>query len=230
MSFLYLLIRLQRNIKLSFFILFFLTVVSLNYIRPFILIPLVTAYLLYLFFGVNIRIEIRLMFVIIIVSIFCIYLLTNLSMVFSMAYFKDYLVRQISSDRVGRTYGSLAYFPNLRFFNIGDILTYLPLGLFAVWFSPFPWQFFSFSHIFTAPEMIVWYLLLPFAIKGIREAVRNKIRPSYLLITTIVIFSIALALAEGNLGTLFRHRGMVFMLFFIFIGFGYQSKFIQNNL
>jgi hypothetical protein len=64
------------------------------------------------------------------------------------------------------------------------------------------------QELAAAPEMLVWYLLV---IAGAATMWRERRRWSYLapLVLTIAGLMFILALAEGNAGTLFRHRAMV---------------------
>jgi 4-amino-4-deoxy-L-arabinose transferase-like glycosyltransferase len=90
----------------------------------------------------------------------------------------------------------------------GRTLSYLPTGLAYAIFAPFPLSARRLQEIVAAPDMLAWYVLV---IAGLATIWRERRRWSYLvpLIVTIGGLMLVLALAEGNVGTLFRHRAMV---------------------
>jgi hypothetical protein len=100
----------------------------------------------------------------------------------------------------------LANSDQLRSFR--GTLSYLPQGLAQVMFAPVPLMSTRAQELATAPEMVVWYLLLA---AGVVSSWRNRYRWTALapLILLVGGLTLVLALAEGNAGTLFRHRGMV---------------------
>ncbi|MBI4349622.1 MAG: glycosyltransferase family 39 protein [Elusimicrobia bacterium] len=85
---------------------------------------------------------------------------------------------------------------------------YLPKGLAFALFAPFPWAIDRTLDLLTVPEMLAWYLLLPAAGWSVfrhRERWRTLAPISLFVVGTLLVF----ALAQGNVGTLFRHRGML---------------------
>lgn len=62
--------------------------------------------------------------------------------------------------------------------------------------------------LLTAPEMVVWYVLM--ATAGLTLV---RLRARWWLLLPLVVFvagfTAAMALTEGNVGTLFRHRAMI---------------------
>lgn len=90
----------------------------------------------------------------------------------------------------------------------GRTLSYLPTGLAYAILAPFPLSARRLQEVVAAPEMLVWYLLVG---GGVATIWRERRRWTYLspLVLTIGGLMLVLALAEGNVGTLFRHRVMV---------------------
>lgn len=91
---------------------------------------------------------------------------------------------------------------------VARTLRHLPKGVAYVLFAPFPWVATRALDVLPMPEMLLWYLALAGAIL---TAVRY--RTSWRSLTPFVLFIsgilLILALAEGNVGTLYRHRAMV---------------------
>jgi hypothetical protein len=85
---------------------------------------------------------------------------------------------------------------------------YLPFGLAFALFAPVPWSGTRIQDLLPIPEMLVWYLALAGAIASVFHYRRSwqALAPLVFFVSgTLLIF----ALAEGNAGTLFRHRAMV---------------------
>lgn len=86
-------------------------------------------------------------------------------------------------------------------------LAHLPVGIFYALFAPFPWAIGSVADLAALPEMLLWYVVLGCAFATIwrkRRQWRWYVGEILFLAMTLFI----LALAEGNVGTLFRHRSM----------------------
>lgn len=91
---------------------------------------------------------------------------------------------------------------------LGRLLAYLPTGTVYALFAPFPWQLGRLADAATIPDMLVWYLVLGAALVSTWQH-RHRWRE----LLAITLFSAAavglFAVAEGNTGTLFRHRAMI---------------------
>jgi multidrug transporter EmrE-like cation transporter len=100
--------------------------------------------------------------------------------------------------------------PAVRFSGEGAVartLQYLPTGIAYALFAPFPWSTGRTLDLLTVPEMIAWYVLLAFALATLwreRRRWRELVGVSLFCAGLLAV----LALAEGNYGTLFRHRAM----------------------
>jgi 4-amino-4-deoxy-L-arabinose transferase-like glycosyltransferase len=87
-------------------------------------------------------------------------------------------------------------------------LSYLPVGLAYAIFAPVPLSTRRIQELITAPEMVWWYLLCLGALVTLGRERQNWQALAPVVVTTGGIL-LVLALTEGNVGTLFRHRGMV---------------------
>jgi hypothetical protein len=101
-----------------------------------------------------------------------------------------------------------------------DIIKAYANGMRYVLFSPFPWRINSKLQLMAYPQVILWYCMLPFILYGFyRGYRRDRLNTFVIFIYCFSLFSI-LALAEGNIGGLFRHRDMVLPFAFIFFAVG----------
>lgn len=91
---------------------------------------------------------------------------------------------------------------------VARTLAYAPRGAFYALFAPFPWEARARIDLVAIPEMLLWYVTFAGAL--ISLAVTRRMwwaeLPSALFIVGVLIM---LMLAEGNVGSLFRHRAIV---------------------
>lgn len=113
------------------------------------------------------------------------------------------------------------FFEEIRLDRIERVALYLPLGFLAVLTLPAPWSARSLSELAGSVEMLAWYPLIPFALWGMARALRWRPGPLLLLLTAVTLICF-LALLEGNVGTLFRHRSVVWPLLFFFAAAGVE--------
>ncbi|MDX1649204.1 MAG: hypothetical protein R3263_05050 [Myxococcota bacterium] len=103
-------------------------------------------------------------------------------------------------------------------------LRYLPLGLTYFLLAPAPWQLLGPRQLLTLPEMLAWYALLPFVVSGLVGALRERFVQALPVATLAFGLTVSYALVEGNLGTAYRHRAQVLVLFLIFAGAGLARR------
>lgn len=129
-------------------------------------------------------------------------------------------LRWLMQKRTDRAYGNLAFFSSWDITNIPRFILFLPVSFLMAIFAPFPWQLGSLSQIASLPEMLLFYYFIPAMFLGIKMLVTNEIKEGWVLIVYIFTIAFILALIEGNVGTLFRHRAIILPIYFVFIGIG----------
>jgi len=137
--------------------------------------------------------------------------------------FKMSTFEVLDKYRKFRAEGNLAFFSDADLSTPFKALRFLPLGLLFAWFAPFPWQI-STIQLMALPEMLLFYLLFPNLLRGMRLACRKSWGAVSSIIFFMIIMSSILALIEGNSGTLLRHRSYIIYLCFIFISVGIFRK------
>ncbi len=135
----------------------------------------------------------------------------------------------IDSYRNVRAYSNLAFLPNFSIVTPLALLAFLPLGLAAVLLAPFPWQLFSPSQIMAAPEMIAWYALFPFLVKGIIFSLKNRFKYAFPIFIYSCISLLMMGVLEGNIGTMFRHRAISLIFLLMFIAAGLSTHKNKNE-
>lgn len=104
--------------------------------------------------------------------------------------------------------------------NIFSVILSYTKGLSYALFSPFLWRISSEPQLTSYPQILLWYFLFPFIIVGILLSLRYKIRETFPLILYIFLATSLLALAEGNVGAVFRHRDWISPFFLAFAAAG----------
>ena len=89
--------------------------------------------------------------------------------------------------------------------------------------GPFPWQLTQKKHLFVLPEIITWYFLLFFIIKGIVKSIKKD----YKIILPIIIFSFiifgVLSFFMNNFGIITRIRMPAFLALLCLFPFGFEK-------
>ncbi|MSQ37872.1 MAG: hypothetical protein EXR61_06125, partial [Chloroflexi bacterium] len=87
-------------------------------------------------------------------------------------------------------------------------LAHIPRGLAYAVLAPFPWEVRRTADLATIPEMLAWYLLFTLAVWSLW-----RFRRHWWLLVPFALYVAGLlavfTLAEGNVGTLYRHRSMI---------------------
>lgn len=139
----------------------------------------------------------------------------------ALDFIKDMLQKHISMAlEKGIPYYILpaAYYQSRDLSNLalGEILIGFLKGWFYFLLSPFPWRIQSISQLFSMPQMILWYILLVFASIGFLVVFRKSPFVTFLFAFYIFLMGTLTSMADGNIGTLFRHRDMITPLILIF--------------
>lgn len=132
----------------------------------------------------------------------------------------------MQSLRRDMTYGAgSAYGQGANVSTVGGAAAFLPTGLAYFLLAPFPWAIGSLLQAVTLPETVVWYLLIPFGLRGLYLALRHDARAWTVPISVFLVVTFSYALVEGNVGTAYRHRAQVLPLAFIFCALGLRDAY-----
>jgi hypothetical protein len=114
------------------------------------------------------------------------------------------------------------YLQEARIATPEEALRYFPLGLFYFLTVPWPWQVGSFRQNLIIPETAFWLALYPLMVIGIRRAFKfNQPGTIFLLMMTggtCVVY----ALLSANVGTTYRMRSQVWLLWAPFAALGWE--------
>ena len=109
--------------------------------------------------------------------------------------------------------------------GLGNPVTFITntfLSFVYAFFGPFPWQLEIKKYLFVLPEMILWYFLLFFIIKGIISSIKKRNQ----MIFPLIIFSIfvmgVLSIYMSNFGIIIRLRMPVFLTLSCLFPLGFE--------
>lgn len=105
-------------------------------------------------------------------------------------------------------------------------------GLAYALFAPFLWSIKSGRQLMMYPQVAFWWMIFPFIIYGIIWSLKFKRGDTISIISFIISVYSVLALTEGNIGSVFRHRDWVTPLCLIFGVVGiirFSELFLKSN-
>jgi hypothetical protein len=104
-----------------------------------------------------------------------------------------------------------------------EAMEYLPQGLLYFLTVPWPWQLGAMRQNAVIPETAVWLLLYPFIALGFLRGLRvNRAGTAFILIVTIGM-SLFYAMLSGNVGSAYRMRCQVWLLWAPFAMWGWEA-------
>ena len=102
-------------------------------------------------------------------------------------------------------------------------------GIFHTLYEPLPNKINNKIKFFAFLQTGLLYLLIPIAFFGACLSLRYKFYQIISLVMYLIIFITLMAITEGNIGTVFRHRDML-MPFFIILGVAwYYTKVLKDK-
>lgn len=99
-------------------------------------------------------------------------------------------------------------------------ITIIPQGLVYLLFAPFPWQLASLRQSITLPEMLVWWTSFPLLMLGLWFTVKYRLRQASPVLIFTTMLTLSYSVFQGNIGTAYRQRAQLLVLYFIFVAAG----------
>lgn len=127
-------------------------------------------------------------------------------------------VRRAGSAREARS----GYLQEASVATPEEALQYFPVGLFYFLTVPFPWQVGSFRQNLIIPENAFWLGLYPLVVVGIRRALKSNRPGTVFLLLITGGMCVVYALLSANVGTTYRMRSQVWLLWAPFATWGWE--------
>lgn len=100
-------------------------------------------------------------------------------------------------------------------------LSAMPLGFAYLMFAPFPWQAANLRQTITIPDVLVWWVMMPFLVIGIIYTVKNRLRNAFPVLIFSLLLTLAYSITQGNVGTAYRQRAQIQVFLFVLVGVGW---------
>lgn len=210
-SLLYIFYKLVTEKKHLYFILFVAGLIALATLRVYgagvVLFAVGVGYLIYMLRSSDPKEMIRSFIMLAIIAI--------LVITFGKSLFRiDFILEILDIENIAelreKHYGDAA-----SYFEIGDLtsplglLKAIPIGFMYMILSPFPWQWFMGSDMVEkalAPDMIIYYIILPSAFLGFYKVFKKRSLLGAVLLSYFFALSLPYSVFIGNFGTIYRLR------------------------
>ncbi|MCX7639442.1 MAG: phospholipid carrier-dependent glycosyltransferase [Pyrinomonadaceae bacterium] len=219
-----LVIRLQKEFKLLYVVLLLVSLVGIISLRFYIFPMLAVAILASFIVGVrtdDTAVSVfRRVFALVVLG-------TALTYIGALRSVSEDLQKYATLERVNISRLDLARSAASGFQEEADVSTVegavavLPAGFVNLMFAPFPWQVTSLRAALTQPEMLVWWLMIPFLIKGLSYSIKRKLRETLAILIFSLMLTISYSIFQGNIGTAYRQRTQIQVFLFIFVAVGW---------
>ncbi|MEO6588005.1 MAG: glycosyltransferase family 39 protein [Pyrinomonadaceae bacterium] len=105
----------------------------------------------------------------------------------------------------------------------GAILA-LPVGFIYLMFAPFPWQITNLRQLVAFPEVLLWWMSMPFLVSGLIYAAKTHLRKAIPVIVFSILLTLGYSIFVGNVGTAYRQRTQIQVFLFIFVAVGWTLR------
>jgi 4-amino-4-deoxy-L-arabinose transferase-like glycosyltransferase len=137
---------------------------------------------------------------------------------------EDASFQSLDRQRHNLALGSSAYHGDVDISTPHSALRFLPLGLAYFLLAPAPWQVLGSRQWLTLPEMLAWYALIPQVFFGLRALWRRRVAGALPAVAFGLLATVSYALVESNLGTAYRHRAQVLLIYLVFAAIGIAER------
>lgn len=129
---------------------------------------------------------------------------------------------QVETTRSDLAQSSSGYLRDVSAKSGLQVIRLLPVGVFYFLTEPLPWHLGSLRQSLVIPETFAWLILYPFVFIGMRRSLKYAFHTSVVVIATTVVVSVFYGLLVGNVGTAYRLRAQVWLLWSIFAAVGME--------
>ncbi len=132
---------------------------------------------------------------------------------------------QINGTRMASATGAASGFlPNSDVASGKHALLYLPIATPLFMFGPFPWNLASGRQLFSIPDVLTWWALLPSLWRGFGEARRRVGRAVGFYWVPAIANALGLSLIIANYGTAVRERMQVIVFLIPLVALGLSLR------
>lgn len=133
------------------------------------------------------------------------------------------MTRAIQVSRSDLARANSGYLPDADVSTPAKALAFVPKGAAYFLSVPLPWQVGEIRQNLTIPETLLWILMYPLAFLGCLKTWRTHRRFTIVVVGFTFAVCFFYAVFIGNIGTAYRLRLQVWLLWAIFIGIGWEA-------
>ena len=227
MLFIYTLNKYQLHNSFVGFLTLILSLGTIYFIRAVIFVPLVAVIVVFFFLRAQLRLRSKVVSVCIIVTVM--FSLNSGKKIIS--YFDLATVTNPHIGYINTPGNNYKIFSDEYYSREKDIRQIKPLefsialakGMVHYLFEPFPFKAKSAGELLGSVQAFFLIISFPFVVYGSILGLRYNYQQCQVFFIYLFIFSIMMAIGEGNVGTVFRHRDMVMPFFIIFVAAGISN-------
>ena len=134
-----------------------------------------------------------------------------------------------SNTGLADLYAKSSFALDQQFNSVSDLLFFLPTSLSHYFFGPFPWEINSVVQAISLIEAFAVYVMAYPTIIGIKRAYQRAPFETTILLCFVAIFAVAQSVVISNMGTIYRHRTLPFLVLLIFSGEGIYEIAKKNT-
>lgn len=215
--------RLQKAFNPLYFLIFVISTVGIISLRFYIFPMIVAATLASFLIGVESKTSIstflRRIILFLIIGVALTYIGASIGIQKDIE--KYGTLERLNNARLDQARTAASGFEEIDVSTTEGIVTVLPIGFLYLMLAPFPWQVTSLRAALTQPEMIAWWLMIPFLIRGLAYSFKHKLRETLAILIFSLMLTIGYSIFQGNIGTAYRQRTQVQVFLFIFVAVGW---------
>lgn len=127
---------------------------------------------------------------------------------------------QIQTARMDLATAESGYLPDVDVTTPWKAIKFMPIGSAYFLMLPKPWDFGSLRQNLAIPDSTIWLVLYPFVFIGMLVGLRKNLPGSFVLILTTIGMLSLYSIFISNIGTAYRLRTQVLMIWAVFAGIG----------
>jgi hypothetical protein len=128
----------------------------------------------------------------------------------------------IQSSRNDLAMANSGYLAGAEFSTPEQAIRFAPLGMAYFLAVPLPWQTGTIRQNMAIPDTALWLLLYPLVLMGMVRGLRHNPQACLVLVLTTLAMVAFYGLLVGNIGTAYRMRVQVWLLWAVFAGMGWE--------
>ena len=136
-------------------------------------------------------------------------------------------LQRIQQSRADLARASSGFGQDIDVSTTEGAISAIPIGFVYLMFAPFPWQMTSLSQLMTLPDMLIWWGMMIFLIRGLIYSIRHRLRNSIAVLMFSLMLTIGYCIFQGNVGMAYRQRTQIQVFLFMFGAVGWTL--LQEN-